>query len=95
MNYDYTWGDNDSDIQVMVKEYGLKPAQPIMCSTPESGNCMSTFQSGSKHYLRNPIEGAVWEIGTSMDLVDIITEIGKLRFGSLKITPIRQMSTYG
>ena len=53
------------------------------------------FQSSSKYYLWNLIAGKIWEIVTSMDLVDIITEIGKPRFGSLKITPIRQMSTYG
>jgi hypothetical protein len=56
---------------------------------------MSMFQSGSKYYLWNPIEGAIWEIVTSMDLVDIITEIGKLGLGSLKIAPVRQMSTSG
>jgi hypothetical protein len=36
------------------------------------------FQSGSKYYIWNPIEGAVWEILTSIDLVGIVTEIGKL-----------------
>jgi len=56
---------------------------------------MSMFQSGSKYYLWNPIEGAIWEIVTSMDLVDIITKIGKLGLGSLKIAPVRQMSTSG
>jgi hypothetical protein len=53
------------------------------------------FQSGSKYYLWNPIEGAIWEIVMSMDLVDIITEIGKPGLGSLKIAPVRQMSTSG
>jgi hypothetical protein len=56
---------------------------------------MSMFQSGSKYYLWNPIEGAIWEIVMSMDLVDIITEIGKPGLGSLKIAPVRQMSTSG
>ena len=79
----------------MAKEYGLKPPQPIMRSTPESGNCMSMFQSDSKYYLWNPIEGAIWEIVTSMDLVDIITEIGKPGLRSLKIAPVRQMLTPG
>ena len=32
-----------------------------MCSTPQSGNCMCMFQSGSKYYIWNPIEGGVWE----------------------------------
>ena len=66
-----------------------------MRTTRQSGHCHYMFQSGSKYYLWNLIEGEIWEIVTSMDLVDIITEIGKPRFGSLKITPIRQMSTYG
>ena len=48
-----------------------------MCSTPDSGNCMTMFQSGSKYYLWNPIEGGIWEIVTSMDLVDIVTTDGQ------------------
>ena len=82
------WGDNDSDGQKMAKAHGLKSPQPIMCSTPESGNCLSMFQSGSKYYLWNPIEGAIWEIITSMDLVDIVTEIGKAGLGSLKTAEV-------
>jgi hypothetical protein len=66
-----------------------------MCSTPESGNCICIFQSGSKYYLWNPIEGAILEIMTSMNLVDIVTEIGKLGGGSLKAAEVPQMSTYG
>jgi hypothetical protein len=93
MNYDYTWGNNDSDIQVMVKGYGLKPAQPIMCSTPESGNCMSIFQSGSKHYLWNPIEGDICEIVTAMNGVDIVTKIAKQGLKSLKLAEVPQVST--
>jgi hypothetical protein len=71
INYDYWW-DN------MAKDHGLKSPQPIMCSTRESGDCLYMFQSGSKYYIWNPIEGAVWEILTSMDLVGIVTEIDKL-----------------
>jgi hypothetical protein len=78
----------------MVKAHGLKSPQPIMGSTPDSGNCVSMFQSGSKYYLSNPIEGAIWEIITSMDLVDIVTEMGKPRLGSLKIAKVPQKSTY-
>ena len=62
-----------------------------MCSTLESGNCMSMFQSGSKYYLWNPIEGTICEIVTSMDLVDIITEMDKPRMGSLKFAKVYQM----
>jgi hypothetical protein len=54
-NYDYFRGDN-----AMVRDYGLQSPQPIMCITPESGE---------KYYLWNPIEGAILEIVTSMDLV--------------------------
>ena len=69
----------------MAKAYGLKSPQPIMGSTPESGNCLSMFQSGSKYYIWDPIEGAIWEIMTSMDLVDIVTEIAELGLKSLKV----------
>ena len=79
----------------MAKNHGLKSPQPIMCSTRESGDCMYMFQSGSKYYLWNPIEGDIWEIVTSMDLVDIVTEIGKLGLGSLKIAKVHQVSTSG
>ena len=49
------------------------------------------FRSGSKYYLWNTIEGAIAEIVTSMDLVDIITEIDKPRMGSLKFAEVYQM----
>ena len=53
----------------MAITHGLEPPQPIMCSDPESesGDSEYMFQSGSKYYLWNPIEGAIWEIVTSMD----------------------------
>jgi len=63
----------------MVKVRSLKSPQPIMGSSPESGNRLSKFQSGSKCYVSNPIEGAIWEIVTSMDLEDIVTQIAKLK----------------
>ena len=74
----------------MVKAHGLEPPQPIMCSDPrsESGDSEYMFQSGSKYYLWNPIEGNIAEIVTSMDLVDIITEIDKPRMGSLKFANV-------
>ena len=72
----------------MVRAHGLKSPQPIMGSTPDSGNCVSMFQSGSKYYLWNPIEGNIWEIVTSMDLVDIITQRDKLGLGSLKVVEV-------
>ena len=79
----------------MAKDHGLKSPQPIMCTTRESGNCMYMFQSGSKYYVWNQIEGAIWEIVTEMDLVDIVTEMGKPRLGSLKTAEVLQISTYG
>ena len=64
-----------------------------MCSDPESesGDSEYMFQSGSKYYLWNPIEGTIAEIVTSMDLVDIITEMDKPRMGSLKFAEVYQM----
>ena len=62
----------------MAKNHGLKPPQPIMCSTPESGNCLYMFRSGSKYYIWNPIEGEICEIITLMNLVGIVTGIAKL-----------------
>ena len=61
-----------------------------MCSDPksESGASEFMFQSGSKYYLWNPIEGCIWEIVTSMDLVNIITEIDKPKMGSLKLAEV-------
>jgi hypothetical protein len=44
---------------VMAKAHGLKLPRPIMGITTESGNCLSMFQSGSKYYLSNPIEGDI------------------------------------
>ena len=78
----------------MAKAHGLKSPQTIMSSTPDSGNCLFMFQSGSKYYLSDPIE-AIWKIITLTDLVDIVTEIGKPGLGSLKTAEVLQMSTYG
>ena len=77
----------------MVKSHGLEPPQPIMCSDPrsESGASEFMFQSGSKYYLWNLIADEIWEIVTSMELVDIITEIGKPRYGSLKIEKVYEV----
>jgi len=77
----------------VVKRHGLEPPQPIMCSSRESGDCQYMFQSGSKYYLWNPIEGGIWEIVTSMDLVDIITEIDKPRMGLLKLAKVYRVSS--
>jgi len=64
-----------------------------MCTSRDSGDCLHVFQSGSKYYIWNPIEGGIWEIVTSIDLVDIVTEIDKLRLGSLKIAKVYQVSS--
>jgi hypothetical protein len=83
----FHWGN------AVVKRHGLEPPQPIMCSSRESGDCQYMFQSGSKYYLWNPIEGGIWEIVTSMDLVDIITEIDKPRMGLLKLAKVYRVSS--
>jgi hypothetical protein len=49
---------------------------------------MTMFQSGSKYYLWNPMEGGIWEIMTSMGLVDIITQIDKLGLRSLEVAKV-------
>ena len=82
--------DKDSYGQRIVRKHGLKPAQPIMCNTPESGECLCMFQSGDKCYIWNPIEGAIWEIVTSMDAVDIVRQIDKLGLKSLKAAKVYQ-----
>jgi hypothetical protein len=66
-----------------------------MCSDPksESGASEFMFQSGSKYYLWNPIEGTIGEIVTSMDLVDIMTEMNKPKMGSLRYAKVLQMSS--
>jgi hypothetical protein len=93
MDYDYDWADKDSKGQRMARKHGLKLAQPIMSSASDSGNCMTMFQSGSKYYLWNPIECDIWEIVTSMDLVEIVTKIAKLGLKSLKVAKIDQVSS--
>jgi hypothetical protein len=95
MGYDYFWGDNDSDGQVMAKAHGLKSPQPIMCSSRESDHSMYMFQSGSKYYLWDPNVGDTWEIVTAMNAVDIMTKIAKQGLKSLKLTEIPQVSISG
>ena len=89
MEYDSIWANNNSDVHTMAKYYGLKSPQPIMCNTLESSNCLTMFQSGSKYYFWNPIEGGIYEIVTSMDLVDIVTEIDKRGPRSLKSVEVQ------
>ena len=36
---------------MMAEDYDLRSPQPIMCNTPESGDCLYMFQSGSKYYI--------------------------------------------
>jgi hypothetical protein len=66
-----------------------------MCSDPksESGASEYMFQSGSKYYLWNPIEGTIGEIVTSMGLVDIMTEMNKPKMGSLRYAKVLQVSS--
>jgi hypothetical protein len=75
----------------MAKTHGLKPPQPIMRTTRQSGASYYMFQSGSKYYLWNLIADEIWEIVTSMGLVDIVTEIGKPRYGSLEIAKVHKV----
>jgi hypothetical protein len=51
------------------------------------------FQSGSKYYIWNPIEGGIWEIMTWMDLVEIVTKIAKLGLTSLTVAEVHQVSS--
>jgi len=75
----------------MAKAHGLESPQPIMRSTRQSGASSYMFQSGSKYYLWNLIADQIWEIVTSMDLVDIVREIGKPRYGSLEIKRVYEL----
>ena len=93
MDYDFYWADDDSDGQRIARKHGLKSAQPIMSSAPDSDTCMTMFQSGSKYYLWNPIKCDIWEIVTSMDLVEIVTKIAKLGLKSLMVAKVHQMSS--
>ena len=93
MDYDYFWADKDCDGQRIARKHGLKLAQPIMCSAPDSDNCLHMFQSGSKYYIWNPIEGNIWEIMTSMGRVEIVTKIAKLGLKSLMVAKVHQVSS--
>jgi hypothetical protein len=60
-----------------------------MCSSPD--NHMFIFQFGNKYYVWNAMADTVWEIMTSMDLVDIVTKITKLGVISLRIKRIHEV----
>jgi hypothetical protein len=89
VGYDYLWANKDSNGQRIARKHGLKSAQPIMCSDHST----YMFQSGSKYYLWDPIECGIWEIVTSMDLVEIVAKIAKLGLKSLEVTKVYQVST--
>jgi hypothetical protein len=83
-NYNHSW-DN------MAKDHGLKSPQPIMCYTKEFGGGLYMFQSSSKYYIWNPIEGGVWEILTSMNLEGIVEQIAKQGLTALKSAEVDQV----
>jgi hypothetical protein len=87
----YDWANKDSYGQRIARKHGLKFAQPIMRTSPDSGDCLYMFQSGSRYYIWNPIECGIWEIVTEMGLVDIVTEIDKMGLKSLKSAKVYQM----
>jgi hypothetical protein len=91
MDYEYFWADKDSCGQRIARKHGLKFVQPIMCTSPDSGDCLYMFQSGSRYYIWNPIECGIWEIVTEMDLLDIVTEIDKMGLKSLKSAKVYQV----
>jgi hypothetical protein len=93
MGYDYFWTDKDSNGQRIARKHSLKPVQPIMCSAPDSDYCLHMSQSGSKYYIWNPIEGGIWEMMTSKDLVEIVTKIAKLGLKSLTVAEVHQVSS--
>jgi hypothetical protein len=88
LHYDYWWDSDNSDGSWIARTHGLKSPQSIMRCTRESDGGTYMSQSGSKYYLWELIEGEIWEIVTSMDLVDIMTEMGKTKYGSLKIEKV-------
>jgi hypothetical protein len=66
-----------------------------MCTTKDSGNCLYMFQSGGKYYLWVQIATEILEIVTSLDLADIITEMGKKGLGTLKTAKVHMVSASG
>jgi hypothetical protein len=88
MEYDSIWANNNSDVHTMAKHYGLKSPQPIMCNSPEFDNCLP-FSIWQQVLFLESIEGDIYEIVTSMDLVDIITEIAKRGLKSLKSVEVQ------
>jgi hypothetical protein len=93
MGYESFWVNKDSDGQRVVRKHGLRFAQPIMCTSPDSGDCLYIFQSGSRYYIWNPIECGIWEIVTETEVepVDIVTEIDKMGLKALKVAEVHQM----
>lgn len=91
MNYDYYWGKENGDGQVMAKDHGLTSPHPTMCNTRASGDFLYMFESGNKYYLWNRIEGHVWVITVPQELRKIIAQIGDKGVGSLKIKLVSQV----
>ena len=85
LSYDYYWASKHCDGQLMAKWKSLTDPQPIMCSTGESGGCLYMFQSGTKYYIWNEVEGDVWKIVSPAKLEDILDEISQLGVGRLDV----------
>ncbi|KIW99362.1 uncharacterized protein Z518_11350 [Rhinocladiella mackenziei CBS 650.93] len=93
MGYDIYWAKESGAGQRMARRHGLEWAKPIMRCDTDSGDCLHMFQSGGKCYIWNPIEGNIWEIMVSMDVVEIVTQMDKLGLKSLPVKKIDQISS--
>ena len=73
MGNNYYWATDDSAGRMEAKILNLTSPKPITRTTPQSGDRLYMFQSGSSYYIWNEIEGDVWQITSPTDLKEIFS----------------------
>lgn len=77
------WSTPTSDGNIIARQYGLTNPQPVMCNTPQSGDCLYIIQSDNKYYIWNLIENDVFLLDGYNSKEDIIKTIRERGAGAL------------
>ena len=85
LDYENSWSRVNSPGYLMASELSLDDPQPIMRTTPETGEPCYLFRSGNNFFLWNEIEDTVWEIIRPQDLNAIIKAMDEKGMKGLKI----------
>lgn len=85
---DFLWESENGNGHRLAQKYGLNSPQPIMCTTPETGEGLYMFESNNRFYIWNQMDGDIWEITKSQDFDKILETMCQKGLGPLKLKNI-------